>query len=297
MPTGVTPQALLVAAEKVTTTFEVIPSRPVALHDLAHIDHETVAEIVLRYEQNGFSILELTGDEPTPASLNAVAASLHLGDPFVPPLYTMGANDVQPVSRISAARNASTPDAHHPSFGRTVGQNLHSDGTLQDIGFVRAAILLCECAAAEGGETTLFNTSAAYSELIAADPAAAAALATPGTLVRKANINGCSDENSGPVVSVKDGELVCRYSVTDTDSWAVPDAVDEDDLRRGIDFLAEASRPGGRHYAQLKLATGQAIVFDNTKISHGRTAYVDSARQRRCMYRGLYLRDPAVACS
>lgn len=294
MPTGVDLQALVAAAEKVVTTFDSIPSHPVAVNDTAHIDHEAASEIVLRYVQNGFCVLELVADKPTPYNLRAIASSLHLGDPFIPPLYTMGANKVQPVSRISAARNASTPDAHHPSFGRTVGQNLHSDGTLQDIGFVKAAILLCECAAAEGGDTTLFNTSAAYNEIITADPAAAAALATPGTLIRKANINGCTDENSGPVVSVKDGQLVCRYSVTETDSWAVPDGVDEDDLRRGIEFMADAARPGSRHYAELKLAAGQAIIFDNTRISHGRTAYLDSDVQRRCMFRGLYLRDPAV---
>lgn len=295
MPTGITLRTLLAAAEKVTTTFDSIPSRPVVVNDVTDIDHETAAEIVLRYQRNGFGVLELAADERTPKSLEAIASSLHLGDPFIPPLYLMGANAPQPISRISAAHNATTSDANHPSFGRTVGQNFHSDGTLQEIGFVRTAILLCECAAAEGGDAILFNTSSAYSELIASDPAAAAALATPGTLVRRANINGCTDENRGPVVSVKDGDLVCRYCVTDTDSFAVPVGVDEGDLRSGIDFLADASRPGSKHRAQLKLAPGQAIIFDNRRISHGRTAYVDSDQQRRCVFRGLYLRDPVVA--
>jgi len=294
MPPAVSLQALVAAAAKVTATFDSIPPQPVAVNDATHIDRDTAAEIVWRYERNGFSILELVADQPTSKTLEAIASSLHLGDPFIPPLYTMGAREAHPVARISAAHNAGTDGADHPSFGRTVGQNLHSDGTLQDIGFVKASILVCECAAAEGGETLLFNTSAAFAELIASDQAAAAALATPGTLVRKANINGCTDENSGPVVSVLDGGLVCRYSVTDTDFWAVPDDVDEHDLRRGIGFMAEASQPGGRYHVQLRLAAGQAIVFDNTRISHGRTAYFDSAQQRRCMYRGLYLRHPTV---
>ena len=140
----------------------------------------------------------------------------------------------------------------------------------------------------------LFNTSAAFAELIMTDPAAAVALATPGTLIRRANISSCQDENAGPVAAVLGRELVCRYSVTDTDSWAVPNGVDEADLRRGIDFLATASSQGSPYYAQLTLNAGQAIVFDNTKISHGRTQYRDLGERLRCMYRGLYLNHPRV---
>lgn len=283
------------AAERVTTTFDALPDRPVVVSDVADLDPGAAAEIVKRYEKNGFCVIELAGDESSPSTLEVLGSSLRLGDPFIPPLYSMGSDTPQSVARISAAQNSGTSDSDHPSFGRTVGQRLHSDGTLQDIGVVKAAILVCECAAAVGGDTMLFNTSAAFAELLAADPAAAAAMATPGTLVRTANINGCTDENRGPAVSVIDGALVSRYSVTDTDSWSVPDGMDEDDLMRGVDYLADAGRSGGRHYVELKVASGQAIMFDNTRISHGRTSYQDSPDQRRCMYRGLYLRHPSVA--
>jgi hypothetical protein len=295
MSTGPSLQELLAAAARVITAFDTIPDRPVAIADASELAPETAREIVERYDRNGFCVVELVADDPMPATLEVLGASLCLGDPFIPPLYTMGASKPGPFSRISAARNSGTSDADHPSFGRTDCQRLHSDGTLQDIGFVKAGILVCECAAAEGGDTMLFNISAAYVELLALDPNAAVAVATPGTLVRTANINGCTDENRGPAVSVIDGTLVSRYSVTETDSWAVPDEAIEDDLRRGIKFLAEASEPGSPHYTELKVAIGQAIIFDNTRISHGRTVYRDSADQRRCMYRGLYLRHPSVA--
>ncbi|MCW3815789.1 TauD/TfdA family dioxygenase [Micromonospora sp. DR5-3] len=288
-------QELSAAAARVITAFDAIPERPVAIADASDVGSETAREIVQRYDQNGFCVVELVADDPVPATLKALGASLRLGDPFIPPLYTMGASKPKPFSTISAGRNSGTSDADHPSFGRADCQRLHTDGTLQDIGFVKAGMLVCECAADEGGETILFDASAAYAELLALDPDAAVAMATPGTLVRTANINGCTDENRGPTVSVIDGALVSRYSVTDTDSWAVPDEVNEDDLRRGIKFLAEASEPGSPHYAEFKVATGQAIIFDNTRISHGRTAYRDTADQRRCMYRGLFLRHPSVA--
>ncbi|MDG4829291.1 TauD/TfdA family dioxygenase [Solwaraspora sp. WMMD1047] len=294
MSTGLSLQELSTAAAGVITSFAAIPDRPVTVAQASDLDSTTAREIVQRYEQNGFCVVELVCDPPVPATLVALGASLRLGDPFIPPLYTMGASKPAPFSRISAAQNSGTVDADHPSFGRADCQRLHTDGTLQDIGFVKAGMLVCECAAAEGGLTTLFNTSAAFVELLARDPAAAVAMTTPGTLVRTANINGCTDENRGPIVSVVDGALVSRYSVTDTDSWAVPDEVNEDDLWRGIKFLAEASAPGSAHYTEFKVATGQAIMFDNTRISHGRTAYRDAPDQRRCMYRGLFLRHPSV---
>ena len=64
------------------------------------------------------------------------------------------------------------------------------------------------------------------------------------------------------------------------------------DLQRGVDFLRAAALPGSRHFAQLKLEAGQAIVLDNSRISHGRTAYQDSNAQRRCLYRSLHLQHP-----
>ena len=65
-----------------------------------------------------------------------------------------------------------------PPSAVPTGQRMHTDGTLQDIGEVKASVLVCEAAAAEGGATMLFNTSAAFAELIMTDPAAAVALAT-----------------------------------------------------------------------------------------------------------------------
>lgn len=284
---------LLAAARSVVTTFAQIPSAPVAVVDAATICRGHAIEIVRRYTRHGFAVIGVA--EPvSPDTPLALARSLCLGPAFVPPLYSMGGRQAPAVSRISATANVGTPDADHPSFGRTIGQELHCDGTLQDIGYIKASLLLCATPAAEGGDTTLFNTSAAIAELAQADLPAAHALAFPGTLIREANVNGCTDANAGPVVTVQNGWLTCRYCVTETDSWAVPKGVVEADLRRGIDFLAQACRPGSPYFRQLRLNRSQAIVFDNTRISHGRTLYADSAALRRCMYRSLHLRHPRI---
>jgi alpha-ketoglutarate-dependent taurine dioxygenase len=292
MDQSVPVEELLAAARAVETTFNGIPSHPVPLRSRPGLSAAEVHWIVGRYNRHGFAVFG-----PVPGSVSAetpaiLARALLLGDPFVPPLYTLGGRQAAPVSRISAAFNSGTDQADHPSFGRTVGQRLHCDGTLQEIGLVKASLLLCESPACDGGETILFNSSAAYAELAAADPPAAVALAAPGVLVRRANIHDCTEANTGPAFTVQRRQLVARYCVTETDSWVVPDQVQAEDVYRGVEFLRRAAEPGSSYYARLTLDAGQAIVIDNTRISHGRMAYRDSPDRRRCLYRCLYLRHP-----
>jgi alpha-ketoglutarate-dependent taurine dioxygenase len=284
---------LLAAAASASTSFQGVPAAPVQARGTALSPREC-GQVAGRYARHGFAVLRLTGPV-TPGTPLELAAALGLGRPFVPPLYTRNGAPGAPVSRISAAFNTGTPDARHPSFGQTGGQHLHCDGTLQQIGHIKASLLVCESPAAAGGDTILFNAAAAYAQLAAADPAAAVALATPGVLVRQANINGCTDVNAGPAFTVQRGRLVCGYSVTETDHWAVPDGVAAADLHRGVEFLRDAAAPGSRFLTQLRLSAGQAIAFDNTCVSHGRTPYRDSPGRRRCLYRSLHLRHPRAA--
>jgi alpha-ketoglutarate-dependent taurine dioxygenase len=292
---------LLAAAASARTTFGHIPAGPVPVRSAAGLSAAEAGEIVGRYTRHGFAVLQLAGGHVTPGTLLDLARALGLGSPFTPPLYTRGAaahgdagNGTAAVSRISAGRNAGTADAGHPSFGRNAGQALHCDGTLQEIGYIKASLLGCESPAALGGDTILFNAAAAYARLAGTDVAAALALAAPGVLRRQANVNGCADVNCGPAFTVRDGRLVCGYCVTQTDSWAVPPGVAAADLHRGTGFLLTASLPGGPYFARLTLAAGQVIAFDNTRVSHGRTPYRDSPAQCRCLYRTLHLRHPRV---
>lgn len=292
MPKTVTLEQLLAAAKSVSVSFDNIPEEPVRVSSASAIGDRELNAVVDRYRRHGFAIIEIAERPVTPETLLTLSEQLGLGEPFVPPLYRMGGNNPPVVSRISAASNVGTADESHPSFGRTVEQRLHTDGTLQEIGYIRTTVLLCESPAAEGGETMLFNSTGAFARLLADDPQAAMVLATPGVLVRQANINGCADMNVGPAFTVCDGELAGGYSMTETDRWAVPDGASEADLRRGLDYLQTMASEGSGYYTQLSLAAGQAIVFDNTRISHGRTAYRDSPTRRRCLYRSLHLRHP-----
>jgi hypothetical protein len=110
-------------------------------------------------------------------------------------------------------------------------------------------------------------------------------------------VNGRSDVNVGPAFTARDGHLVCGYSVSETDSWAVADGVNAADLERALAAMRRASEPGSRHFAQVTLETGQALVLDNTRLSHGRTSYRNSDTYQRCLYRGLFLRYPSRSSS
>ncbi|MFD4789745.1 TauD/TfdA family dioxygenase, partial [Streptomyces sp. NPDC058459] len=266
MRNAVTFDELVVAADKVTVTFDSIPPQAVRVHDVTHLPYPEATEIVHRYERHGFAVIELVSDAPSPESLMHLARVLGLGEPFIPPLYSLGGAQPKSVSRISAARNVDTVDAEHPSFGATVGQELHTDGTLQDIGMVKASLLVCEMAAAEGGQTTLFNTSAAFATLVERDPSAAVALATPGTLMRQANINGSTDSNAGPVVTVLEGHLVCRYSVTATDFWAFPDGVDDCARKRGQAEQHPGPPPPPPHPPPRRETAGPAHFFEKNPL-------------------------------
>jgi hypothetical protein len=283
---------VLAAAAAVRTTFENIPPEPVPVKSVASIEADESLAIVERYERHGFAIVQLMAHETTTDALLDLADGLGLGAPFTPPLYKVGLGAPASISTIAAKPVASLGEPHHPSFEGTAGLRFHCDGTLQPIGYVKVSVLLCQSRAAEGGDTTMFNAAAAYSLLATVDAPAAIALATSGVLIRQANINGCVDVNAGPAFAVDEGQLVCCYSVSDTDRWAAVEGVDAAALHRGVGFLLHASLPGSPFYTQLTLEAGQVILFDNTRVSHGRTPYVDAPEQRRCLFRSLHLRHP-----
>ncbi|WP_454197137.1 TauD/TfdA family dioxygenase [Nocardia sp. Marseille-Q1738] len=274
-------------------TFDSYPRTPVDLADPGSLSDAEQSEIVRRYVIHGFAIIQLREGRVDPESTEQLAAGLGMGAPFVPPLYTLNGRVASRVSRISAAANSSTTDATHPSFGRTVGQALHTDGTLQEIGEIKSTILACKSPAAQGGTTMLFNASAAYRELLKMDPEAALALATTGCLIRTANINGSTESNDGPAFAVNtDGELITRYSVTETDAWNVPEGVEAASLWRGVEFLDRRARLGNPEYVELDMQADQMILFGNCRISHGRHAYRDSPERQRCLYRSLHVEHP-----
>lgn len=290
MPTTIAIDELLAAAQAVDITLEGFPSEPIDVQGT--LSPVRLRPVIERYARHGFAIMQLDPERASPDALTALANGLGLGEPFAPPLYGRTESAVSRIAAATASKN--DDDSFHPAFEGTGGLDLHCDGTLQEIGYVKSSMLLCQLPAAEGGHTTLFNAAAAYAQLVSVDRDAAVALATPGAIVRQANLNGSDEMNVGPAFTVQAGRLVCGYSVSSTDRWGLPYGIAEGDLQRGVGFLMHASLPGSQHFAQLTLGAGQAILFDNTRLSHGRTPYYDPPGGGRCLYRSLHLRHPSV---
>ncbi|MEU6145657.1 TauD/TfdA family dioxygenase [Streptomyces sp. NPDC047081] len=282
-------------AARITAAFAHLPDQPLPVRGAAELSGNPGEELARQYRAHGFAIIEFTDERVTQDTHLLACKALGLGEPFVPQLYTLGNRVAPRVSVISASANVGTEAEKHPSFGRSVGQELHVDGTLQPMGMIKATLMSCQTPAAHGGVNTFFDSVGAYAELVRTDLQAALALANPRVLVRRANINGSDEAKTGPVYAVIEDQLVGHYCMTDTDSIQVVDDVSQEDLERGLAAIAEAARPGTPYFRTLTLRGNQAVIFDNTRVSHGRTAYEDSSGNRRCLFRTLHVRHPQAA--
>lgn len=246
------------------------------------------AAIRTRVAAAGFALLD-AGQSPTEKDLLTLAGRLQLGDPFVPPLYRLPGNVQVAASGVSVLRATHRVDAPaHPATA-TIGQAWHVDGTLQPLGEVRTTLLLCVRPAAAGGQSTLFNATSAFLEVADRDRSAAAALLTPGVLVRIASVNGCADTTAGPAFGVVDGRLLTRYARTETDQWR-PEPGQEAALRRALAVLDELAGDGSPYRLDFTMTGGQGIVLANTRLCHGRTPYTDGPKPRTLL-RALFTTD------
>ncbi|MDN3255272.1 TauD/TfdA family dioxygenase [Streptomyces sp. MA25(2023)] len=247
-------------------------------------------QLVAALDEWGFAIAVMREFEEPDAVLKELSTALNLGPPYVPSLYRQ-----EEAKDYSAAYSdiRSDPDDLHPGFSRTTGQDWHVDGLLDDVGVIKTTILWCVRPAHRGGETLIFNSLAAFLRLRAADPEAAEALMAPTALLRRSTLPGVDHSRTGPVFALdENGELVTRYTDNDTCEWD-HSAGAHGALRRALSFLAEQSRQAHSRLA-VRLGAGEALIFRNDRLSHGREAYVDTARARRHLVRALYTKAPVA---
>ncbi|MGW3715680.1 TauD/TfdA family dioxygenase [Streptomyces sp. NPDC005133] len=244
-------------------------------------------------DENGFAVAAM-GDQPGPeVALKRLAQTLGLGEPEIPSLYRRKDTEQYSVSYHNVQRAATEM---HPGFSTTEGQAWHVDGLLDEIGKIRTTILYCVSPAHEGGETLFFNSVAAFRELQTCDSEAAAALLSPHALERRATIPGVEASAIGPVFSVlPDGSLLTRFTDNETCVWN-PSAGSAGSLERGLNFLRRSAQDS-RYRAAVRLESGEALVFRNDRLSHGRTAYTDSLSKRRHLVRAVYSRAPEPGTS
>ncbi|GAA1382995.1 TauD/TfdA family dioxygenase [Catellatospora chokoriensis] len=271
--------------------FPAAPASAVVAMDAAPISAERADAVLSAYTNHGFAVLQYPAGHDSQAAISDVQAAFGLGEPFVPPMYRSRPDwaDRAITSLTVTAEEMAGPA--HPSFGRSTAQDLHSDGTLQEIGEVATTLLHCVRPAAQGGDTTLFNSVGAFIALHEHDPAAAAAMLHETSLIRTANIGDCRDSAAGPTFAMRaDGDLISRYSISSTDSWGTHG--DPVALARACAFFAGLQHESSGYHLRFALGADQCLIFANDKISHGRTAYHDDPARPRHMKRALFLARP-----
>lgn len=268
---------------------DVVDQATVLVDGFADLARTTIDEVSARFRRFGFVRMRAGSSESvSAASVEVIEHQLGLGERYLSPAYATRP-EYAATAGIATLRKVPEPD--HLTFDGSSEQALHVDGTLEALGHVRTLLLVCGGAAHRGGHSTLFNSVAAYDELVGSDPDAAAAL-TRDCLMRDGAHFGQYRKTVGPAFGRdEEGLLHARYSTTEDGHWDVDRG--GADLRRALDALSAMSS-GGRHRCDLLLESGDAILIANDRLAHGRTAFEDLGHRRRVLYRSLYCARPTT---
>jgi hypothetical protein len=173
-----------------------------------------------------------------------------------------------------------------PYTSRAIGW--HTDGYYNPPARrIRAFILHCAQAAAEGGETQLLDHEIVWLLLNDASPAWARALTRPGAMTIPARRDGSGVERpaqSGPVFSFDpgDGALHMRYTARAVSiEWA-----QDPDTTAAVRFLAQWLAADAPFALGLRLEAGMGVICNN--VLHTRSAFRDDPQLPRLLYRARY---------
>ncbi|MFJ7679855.1 TauD/TfdA family dioxygenase, partial [Peribacillus sp. NPDC097198] len=174
----------------------------------------TLNQLIHDYSNNGFAIFELMDMEVNQETLKQFTDSLGLGAAYIPSTY----NNKSFYSKKGF--NLITKNKHdqsHKAFNTSSEQELHSDGTLEPIGFIKTSLLFCESQGLSGGENTLFNSVGAFYDMLINCSNIGWSMLNDSSLRRYSYIN--NDQNIGPTFSIKENQIISRFSLDNTSDW------------------------------------------------------------------------------
>ncbi|WP_152640379.1 TauD/TfdA family dioxygenase [Xanthomonas sp. MUS 060] len=184
----------------------------------------------------------------------------------------------------------------HDVFNGTTGAALHTDGSYLPIGTIKTSILLCKQHALGGGESTLFDSLAAFHALSRHHPELAQCLLAPKVFRRRSTDSRLDRqyEHIGPVfLSAEDGGIVGGFTIDVTADWDYSRRV-EPRVLDAVAYLTRLAEPDSGYTLSFTLRRGQALIIRNDQLSHGRKAYVDDPFNPRILLRGLFLSAPCA---
>jgi alpha-ketoglutarate-dependent taurine dioxygenase len=252
--------------------------------DLGHIDSskEDHQSVIQAYQKYGIARLQVSNQQPK-KELKNIARLFGFNSAFVPSQYSENSeyHDEFGINEISHGEDDMQD---HKGFLSTDEQSVHVDGTLEPIGRIPTTFMLCSSQADAGGESRFFNSVAAFYQLIEVNRDLAEALCSKEALTRS-DVDGSGKSKTGPAFGINQYGLVTRFSLDNTSEWNVEDV---EELQEALDWMKSRMTPDSEFYTEFRLKPGDLLIVANHKVSHGRSAYIDSDDCRRHLYRALF---------
>ncbi len=278
---------------KITDTLKILAREEIANSDYSRIAPLTglnfpeCGKVVLRKYlfTYGFCLIKPNIFEGNPENLRAIFHAFELGEPVIPDHY---GNEnpyffLPGINKISAIEFSTHS---HQGFTSRLAQAVHVDGTLQKIGKIKTSIIACARPAIIGGESILFNSTAAFLTILNLKKNCALALLDDCALTRISIETG--ESYTGPVFAFVDDEIVTRFSMDNTCRWNVDNVPFLEEAKMTLEGMLFNQQFSITH----KLKENEILILLNSKISHGRNEFVDSPGIQRLFYRALFECNP-----
>lgn len=152
---------------------------------------------------------------------------------------------------------------------------------------IRAFVLHCVRAAAQGGETSLLDHEMAYLLLRDANPDWVRALMRPGAMTIPGRSDGTEVARAAQTAAVfsvdeDDGALhMCYTARTVSIGWA-----NDADTAAAVRFISTWFAGDAPFALRLRLEAGMGVICNN--VLHARTAFDDAPDRPRLLYRARY---------
>jgi alpha-ketoglutarate-dependent taurine dioxygenase len=191
-----------------------------------------------------------------------------------------GLSSITPTADEGSVRGEFIPYTHKPI-------NWHTDGYYNALDRrILGMTLHCAQDAEAGGENALLDHEIAYIQLRDINPDYVAALMQSDAMTIPARMdedNIARPEQSGPVFAVdaEQGFLYMRYTARTRSIIWRNDAATLAAVNALADILA-----GSEFIINARLRPGMGLICNN--VLHTRSAFTDSAKRRRLLYRGRY---------
>lgn len=243
-----------------------------------------IGKIKKHYSENGFAIFDTGNDLVTPEYLERFSFDLGLEKPIVPGVYA-NIDSFSTEKGFNRITNKKIDRLEHKAFRTTSSQNLHVDGTLEQIGLIKTTLLFCLNQGISGGENNIFNSVGAFYNFLISDFERAKLFFENKTLRRYSHLNNL--EYIGPAFKIVNNKIISRFSFDNTSDWNYG-FKNIDGLKDSYLYFMENYVYNDSYHTTIKLNPGQGIIMANDKIAHGRNEFIDSESTQREMIRGLF---------